>query len=128
MRFGTAFTAVAAAVASLEFAGLGLAGVITLTNADNNKVLNVKVGDNVEVRLTAYREKNVRWSYTRPVSTDTHVLVAKNHALKPNGGARGNFHAAEPGTAQIKSEESCTSMGAPCSDINKLWKVTVKID
>ncbi|KAI8064591.1 hypothetical protein BC940DRAFT_305467 [Gongronella butleri] len=118
MKFST-FLILLAFVACAPFC---LAGVITLTNADNGRSINAHVGDNVRVTLTPQSANGIKSSWSEVASSDTHVLTKTNEAQTPSGGVSATFQASELGNGDLQATATCVS----CNNANS-WTVSVTI-
>ncbi|MEV4741942.1 hypothetical protein [Streptomyces sp. NPDC049555] len=134
--WGTALALVAvmaAAAAPAAAHGRGpdrarLAQRITLTNSDNGRSVNASSGDDVEVRLTAYHENGLTWTWSTPVSSNSTVLRRTTGGTAPNGNASATFRAEHDGTATITAQRRCRpDAGHICPLLVTPWKVTVEV-
>ncbi|MFE9577346.1 hypothetical protein ACFYO1_13230 [Nocardia sp. NPDC006044] len=110
-------------------AGPASAGRSVLTNADDGHSQVVEVGGSVEVRLNAYRDDGLSYSWAVPVSDDAAVLARTKGSTTPNGGATAVFHANEPGTVTITAQRNCRpSSDKTCPTSLTPWKVTITVN
>jgi hypothetical protein len=105
-------------VFALSF-GLCTATRITLTNNDNGRALNVKHGDDVNVRLTKLGAGSA-WS--GPTVSNSQVLSAKAVSIQPNGDASAMFQASSSGTSAIRATQRCNNGKCP------VWSVTIHVE
>ncbi|WP_407990440.1 hypothetical protein [Kitasatospora sp. CMC57] len=99
------------------------AGRVALTNADNGRTVAVHAGDDVEVRLTGYRENGLTYSWSTPVS-DSAVLHRTAGGTTPRGDATARFHVEKDGTATISAAKQCHPGGDQrCPRVVAPWKV-----
>ncbi|KAB7849993.1 hypothetical protein [Streptomyces mobaraensis] len=99
-----------------------------LTNSDNGRSVTAALGDDVEVRLTGYRENGLTWTWSAPTSSDSTVLRRTAGRTAPNGDASAVFHAVHDGTATITAQRRCRpSAGHVCPMVVTPWKVTVEV-
>ncbi|MFC7308153.1 hypothetical protein ACFQVC_28500 [Streptomyces monticola] len=105
------------------------ARVISLTNADNGRVIAAASGDTVAVGLTAVTENGVKRVFTKPVSSDPTVAVQTGGTEKPDGGATGSFELVRSGAVVVQADRRCvvTRPGAVCPQVITPWKATVNV-
>ncbi|MFG2452912.1 hypothetical protein ACGFSG_26395 [Streptomyces sp. NPDC048512] len=102
-----------------------MAGRVTLTNADNGRTVSVQTGDDIEVRLTGYRENGLTYSWGMPVS-DSAVIQRTAGAASPRGDVTARFHVDETGTASISAPNQCRPSGGVICPVVGPWTVRVE--
>ncbi|MHA7956460.1 hypothetical protein ACX9I7_01710 [Streptomyces sp. L500] len=101
---------------------------IVLTNADTGRSVTASPGDDIEVRLTGYRENGLTWTWSIPASSDPDVLRRTAGRAAPNGDASATFNAEHGGTATITAQRRCRpDPGHFCPLVITPWKVTVEV-
>ncbi|MER5780292.1 hypothetical protein ABT104_00995 [Streptomyces mobaraensis] len=101
---------------------------IALTNSDNGRPVTASTGDDVEVRLTGYRQNGLTWTWSVPTSSDSTVLRRTAGRTAPNGNASAVFHTEHGGTATITAQRRCRpDAGRVCPMVITPWKVTVEV-
>ncbi|AZM92493.1 hypothetical protein [Streptomyces sp. W1SF4] len=104
-----------------------LAQRIVLTNSDDGRTLVANPGDEIEVRLTGYRENGLTWTWSTPTSGDSTVFRRTAGRTAPNGDASAAFQAEQDGAATITAQRSCRpDAGRVCPSVITPWKVTVE--
>ncbi|MFH7594125.1 hypothetical protein WDV06_03355 [Streptomyces racemochromogenes] len=105
-----------------------LAARTVLTNSDNGRSAVVSLGDDIEVRLTGYRENGLTWTWSTPTSSDSTVLRRTAGRTAPNGDASAVLQAELDGTATITAQRRCRpDAGRVCPLVITPWKVTVEV-
>ncbi|MGI5340862.1 hypothetical protein ACQEVS_27405 [Streptomyces sp. CA-181903] len=100
---------------------------VVLMNADTGP-RTVKLGDEVEVRLTGHREHGLTYSWSIPVSSDSTVLPGTAGSETPSGNASAVFPAEHRGTATITAQQHCRAdPGHFCSHRIEQWTATVEV-
>ncbi|MBT2382122.1 hypothetical protein [Streptomyces sp. ISL-11] len=122
----TALASAAAPVAAHSQAPHQPARRVVLTNVDDGRPVPVSEGDDIEVRLTGYRERGLNYTWSIPRTSDFTVLRHTAGGTTPNGGASAVFHQERPGKATISAQRHCRpDPGRLCPLIDSPWKVTV---
>ncbi|MCF3106306.1 hypothetical protein IPZ58_32760 [Streptomyces roseoverticillatus] len=99
---------------------------MVLTNADDGQSVTVDVGDDTEVRLTAYRERGLTYTWAIPQSSDSAVLRRTSRGTTPAGGSTATFHVQRSGTATITAHRHChPDRDRVCPLVVAPWKATV---
>ncbi|WP_406505584.1 hypothetical protein [Streptomyces sp. NBC_00212] len=99
-----------------------------LTNADDDRIVVVTAGDDIEVRLTGSRSQGLTYTWNVPQSGDSGVLRRTAARTTPTGGASAVFHAGKPGVIMIASVRTCRpDPGHVCPLVVVPWKVTAKV-
>lgn len=118
----------AAPVAAHSPASHRLAERIVLMNPDNGRSVPASLGDDIEVRLTGYRENGLNYTWSTPQSSDSTVLRRTAGGMTPGGGASAVFHAEHAGKAIISAHRSCRpDPGRVCPLVVVPWKATVTV-
>lgn len=101
---------------------------ITLTNADGGRSGDVAVGDDIEVRLTPYRDGSRRYTWAAAPQSGGPVLLRTADATTPKGGVSAVFRAKQHGVAEISAVRKCLAdPGHMCPLLIVPWKVTVRV-
>ncbi|MFD9789349.1 hypothetical protein ACFWXK_00190 [Streptomyces sp. NPDC059070] len=101
---------------------------IPLTNVDEGRTVTVRPGDDVEVRLTAYRGDGFTYSWEVPQSSAPGVLRSTAGGVTPAGNATAVFHAQGVGSATITAVRHCRpDPGRTCPFAVVPWKVTADV-
>ncbi|MFF8315378.1 hypothetical protein [Streptomyces lydicus] len=101
---------------------------IVLTNADTGRSVTARLGDDVEVRLTGYREHGLTYTWSTPASSNSTVLRRTAGGTSPSGDASAVFHAEHRGTATITAVRRCRpAPGHLCPLVVVPWKATVEV-
>lgn len=120
--------AVAAVPATAQTEARAAARKAVLTNLDNGRTVTVATGDTVEVKLTAYREGHVTWTWSVPDTDNPAVLRKTAGSTLPNGGARADLQADAVGTATVTAGRTCVpDPGYACPAVVLPWKATVEV-
>ncbi len=105
-----------------------LAGRTVLTNIDSGRAMAVQVGDDVEIRLSAYRQDGLTYTWEIPRSSASDVLHATAGRTTPNGDATAVLTAESEGTATVSAVRSCRpDPSVSCPLLIAPWKVTVEV-
>jgi hypothetical protein len=105
-----------------------LAGRIVLTNSDNGRSVTASLGDDIDVRLTGYRDNGLTYTWSTPASSDSTGLRRTTGRTTPNGDASAVFRAEHDGTATITAQRRCRpDPGHLCPLVVTPWKVTVEV-
>ncbi|MEV4926591.1 hypothetical protein [Streptomyces roseoverticillatus] len=119
---------VIAMVTATAQAAAPAATLVVLTNADRGRTVTTAVGDDVEVRLTGYRERGLTWSWSLPQADSPDVLKRTAGTVTPAGDARAVFHAQHLGTGKLTATRKCRpDPGKVCPLVVMPWKVTVDV-
>ncbi|MEV5241853.1 hypothetical protein AB0K89_22505 [Streptomyces cinnamoneus] len=122
----TVMAAAAAPAAAHGPASHQLAQRHVLTNSDNGQPVAVRLGDDIEVRLTSYREDGLTYTWSTPRSSAAKVLRRTAGGATPNGSASAVFHQDYAGAATISAHRHCQpSPGHACPLIVSSWRVRV---
>ncbi|KAA2266599.1 hypothetical protein F0L68_02355 [Solihabitans fulvus] len=128
VRLAAAPVLTAATAAATAQATASAATQVVLTNLDGGRTVVAAAGGDVEVRLTAYREQGLNWSWSIPQASTPEVLKRTAGTAEPSGGARAVFHVQHPGTGKITATRHCRpNPGKACLDVVAPWKVTVDV-
>jgi hypothetical protein len=104
------------------------AGAGEVGDADENQVLQYRVGDTFEVVL----HQQSGWSqWSNLTAMDRSVLqpIVDTRAAAARGVTLARFRAAAPGTTEITaSAGAMCSPGTACPALARLWRVTVQVD
>jgi hypothetical protein len=125
-----AVTATAAGPAAAQGQALHehLATRVVLTNADSGRTVPASVGDDVEVRLTGYRERGLTYTWSIPAAGDAAVFRRTSGTTTPAGDASAVFHAEVGGVATISAERRCVpDPGRVCPLAVVPWKATIEV-
>lgn len=118
----------AAAHAPARAAAAGVADV-TLTNADNGRLLTVQNDTDLRVRLTGFRSPDATWAWSLPAADNPGVADRTTALTSEDGSAMADFLIEGPGATAIKAYERCIPQpGRVCPHLVILWKVTVRVD
>jgi hypothetical protein len=100
---------------------------INLTNADNMKTINAKLGDKINIKLSADNKvEGSQFQWSAPVSSNNRILTHSSSITAQNGDATGIFTVNEDGTAELSSGRSCKPVkNKLCSFAILSWKVTI---
>ncbi|MCA6092290.1 hypothetical protein LE181_08965 [Streptomyces sp. SCA3-4] len=84
------------------------------------------LGDDIEVRLTGYREDGLRYTWSTPQSSNTEVLRRTAGGTAPNGSASAVFRQEQAGSATITAQRHCRpDPGHACPLVVSSWRVKV---
>ncbi|PKV83578.1 hypothetical protein [Streptomyces sp. TLI_146] len=101
---------------------------IPLTNADDGRTVTVHAGDEIRVRLTAYREQGVMWVWSEPQASVPATLRRTGGNTSPGGDATAVFEVTGSGTSEITSLRRCVApQGQVCSHAVPQWKATINV-
>ncbi|GGX73783.1 hypothetical protein [Streptomyces hiroshimensis] len=102
---------------------------VALTNADNGRSVPAALGDDIEVRLTSYRESGLTYTWSTPQSGNTTVLRRTTGGTKPDGGASAVFRAQHGGTATISAARRChADAGHVCPLVIAPWRARIRVE
>ena len=102
--------------------------MLTVTDADNGRLLSVPLGTRIEVELASGGEQPVYiWSSVR--SADTAVITPSGETTHSNGGAQASFTASARGTTTISAtaDPSCLHAVPACALPSRLWSVGIVV-
>ncbi|MFE2416942.1 hypothetical protein [Streptomyces hokutonensis] len=121
-------TATAPAAAQDRASDARLAQRVVLTNVDSGRAVAASAGDDVEVRLTGYREGGLTYTWSVPAADDSTVLRGTGGTTTPSGGASAVLHADHSGVATVSAQRRCVpGPGRVCPQVITPWKVTVEV-
>ncbi|WP_190107966.1 hypothetical protein [Streptomyces cinnamoneus] len=88
--------------------------------------MSASLGDDIEVRLAAYREDGLNYTWSTPQSNDATVLRRTSGGETPNGSASAVFRQVHAGTATISAQRHCRpDPGRACPLVVSSWRVRV---
>ncbi|MEV5281450.1 hypothetical protein [Streptomyces sp. NPDC051994] len=100
---------------------------VTLTNADNGRIVSARTGDDIEVTLTGHREHGLNYTWSIPASDST-VLHRTKGGTTPRGDATARFRAEKAGSATLNAQRHCRpDRGKLCPLVVVPWKVRVEV-
>ncbi|MBP2402770.1 hypothetical protein [Streptomyces syringium] len=101
---------------------------IVLTNPDSGRSVSASTGDDIEVRLTHYRERGLNYSWDVPQSSDSAVLRRTSGGSTPAGDATAIFTGEKAGTVTLSAARRCRpDPGNICPLVISPWRVTVTV-
>ncbi|MFI9235409.1 hypothetical protein [Streptomyces sp. NPDC053079] len=101
---------------------------VTLTNSDDGRTIASSLGDDIEVRLTSYRESGLTYTWSIPASSGSKVLRSTGGRTTPEGGASAVFHVQGSGAATISAQRRChPDHGRICPLVIVPWRVKVQV-
>ncbi|MEU2713444.1 hypothetical protein [Streptomyces sp. NPDC007205] len=128
VMLGLAVTAAMVTTAASAAPHSALAGRLVLTNADNGRSVARSVGDDTEIRLTAYRERGLTYTWGMPNAGGARVLGRTVAGMRPTGDAYAVLHAESPGTGTISVVRKChADPGYACPRTLAPWKATLRV-
>lgn len=105
-----------------------LAKRIVLTNADSGRSVSASTGDDIEVRLTHYRERGLNYGWAVPQSSEPTVLRRTSGGSTPAGDATVTFHGEKAGRVTLSAPRRCRpDPGSICPLVTSPWRVTVTV-
>ncbi|MGX9883070.1 hypothetical protein [Streptomyces sp. NPDC002276] len=125
---GLALAAVSASATAPAAADVRLAQRVVLTNMDDGRAVTASAGDDIEVRLTGYREGGLTYAWSVPTAADSTVLRSTGGTTTPSGGATTVLHADRTGVAAVSAQRRCVpAPGRACPQVVVPWRVTVEV-
>ncbi|MEV5238935.1 hypothetical protein AB0K89_07460 [Streptomyces cinnamoneus] len=104
------------------------ARTVVLTTEDDDRILTVRSGDVLDVRLAGHHDRGRTFSWHVPSASDSMVLGKASGGTSPEGGAGRRFSANARGTATIGSQRTCLAdAGYRCPEVTLSWKVVVTV-
>ncbi|MFE9452190.1 hypothetical protein [Streptomyces sp. NPDC006739] len=101
---------------------------VVLTNADSGHSVARSVGDDTEIRLTAYRADGLTYTWSMPAAGDSRVLGRTVGGTAPTGDAYAVLHAERPGTSTVSALRRCRpDPGRLCPMVVVPWKATIEV-
>ena len=80
-----------------------MAATSILTNASNGQAIAATTGDAIKVQLTSEQGQGLKWTWSRPTSSDQSVVRPSGSAMSPDGSASGTFEVQDTGSATISA-------------------------
>ncbi|MER6030299.1 hypothetical protein [Streptomyces sp. NPDC001851] len=128
LMLGLAVTTAVVTTAASAASHSALAGRLVLTNADNGRSVARSVGDDTEIRLTAYRERGLTYTWGIPDAAGPRVLGRTVAGVRPTGDAYAVLHADGPGTSTVSAARKChADPGYACPRTLAPWKATLRV-
>ncbi|GHI07504.1 hypothetical protein AQI88_20045 [Streptomyces cellostaticus] len=128
LMLGLAVTATMVTTTASAAPHSALADHLVLTNSDDGRSVVRSVGEDSEVRLTAYRERGLTYTWSMPTATNARVLGRTVGGTRPAGDAYAVLHADSPGTSTVSAVRQChADPGHVCPRAIAPWKATIEV-
>ncbi|MFC5720511.1 hypothetical protein ACFP1Z_10095 [Streptomyces gamaensis] len=105
-----------------------VSSTLLLTNADDNRTVNIDTNDVIRVHLDAIRGEHETWVWDVPAAASPEVLSQSSGSTSPTGDAEASFRAVGKGTTEITAHRRCVANpGYVCPQTVIPWKVASAI-